>query len=40
VLTLPTTLIIDPEGEVQQINYGFVKPDKLRKQLAKAGIAG
>ena len=39
VLTLPTTLIIDPEGEVQQINYGVVKPDKLRKQLAKAGVA-
>jgi thiol-disulfide isomerase/thioredoxin len=37
VLTLPTTLIMDPHGEVQQINYGVTKPDKLKKQLARAG---
>jgi thioredoxin 1 len=39
VLTLPTTLIIDRNGEVQQINYGVVKPAKLRKQLAEARAA-
>ena len=39
VLTLPTTLIIDRNGEVQQINYGVVKPAKLREQLAEARAA-
>jgi thioredoxin 1 len=39
VLTLPTTLVMDPSGEVQQINYGVTKPEKLRKQLAKVGAA-
>jgi len=37
ILTLPTTLVVDPSGEVRQINYGVIKPEKLRKQLAQAG---
>ncbi len=37
ILTLPTTLVLDPFGEVQQINYGVTRPEKLKKQLARAG---
>lgn len=37
ILTLPTTLILDASGEVQQINYGVTKPEKLKRQLARVG---
>ncbi len=34
VLTLPTTILIDPEGHVRQINYGLADERKLGRQLA------
>lgn len=34
VLTLPTTVILDPQGRVADINYGFTGQAKLEKQLA------
>ena len=37
VLTLPTSLIIDGEGQVVRINYGVVPPRKLMRQLEEAG---
>ena len=33
VLTLPTTLIVDPQGEVKYINYGLTAMPKLADQL-------
>ncbi len=34
VLTLPTILVIDAEGQVRHINYGLVAPQRLQTQLA------
>ena len=34
VLTLPTILVIDAEGQVRHINYGVVAPRRLQTQLA------
>jgi thiol-disulfide isomerase/thioredoxin len=34
VMTLPTTVIMDAEGDVKHINYGVVPPKKLRSQLS------
>ena len=34
VLTLPTTVILDPQGRVADINYGFTGQAKLEKQIA------
>ncbi|MCJ7550707.1 MAG: thioredoxin family protein [Anaerolineae bacterium] len=34
VLTLPTILVIDAEGQVRHINYGLVAPRQLQAQLA------
>ena len=34
VLTLPTILVIDTEGQVRHINYGVVAPRRLQTQLA------
>ncbi len=36
VLTLPTIMVIDAEGEVRHVNYGVVSPAKLRSQVAEA----
>jgi len=39
VLTLPTTVVLDASGAVADINVGFAAADKLRGQLAQAGLA-
>lgn len=33
VFTLPTTLIVNPEGKIRHINYGLTDATKLAKQL-------
>jgi len=40
VLTLPTILVIDAEGQVRHINYGVVAPRRLQTQLADLWIHG
>jgi thioredoxin 1 len=37
VLTVPTTLVIAPGGEVVAVNYGLAQADKLQRQLLEAG---
>jgi thioredoxin-like negative regulator of GroEL len=39
VLTVPTTVIIAPDGEVVAVNYGVTPADKLRRQLDRAAAA-
>lgn len=39
VMTLPTTVVLDSLGTVKDINVGFAPADKLREQLAGAGLA-
>lgn len=34
VMTLPTTILLDPAGQVRDINYGLTPPHKLKQQLA------
>ena len=34
VMTLPTTMIIDANGRVKEINYGLTPSHKLQKQLS------
>ncbi len=36
VFTLPTTILLTPDGTVQTINYGLTTPKKLAQQLAMA----
>ncbi len=36
ILTLPTSLVVDPSGRVVHINYGVVPPAKLLHQLESA----
>jgi len=36
VLTVPTTVVIAPGGEVVAVNYGVAQADKLQRQLAEA----
>ncbi len=38
VFTLPTTLIVDPGGQVKHINYGLTATNKLARQLEKAAM--
>lgn len=33
IFTLPTTLFVDPNGEVKYINYGLTAKEKLVRQL-------
>lgn len=33
VLSLPTTVLVDPQGQVRQINYGLTDARKLARQL-------
>ncbi|RME99067.1 MAG: thioredoxin [Chloroflexi bacterium] len=33
VLTLPTTVVLNPQGQVAAINYGVTRQDKLETQL-------
>jgi hypothetical protein len=35
VMTLPTTVVMDAEGDVKHINYGVVPPKKLYAQLPR-----
>ena len=37
VLTVPTTLVIAPGGQVVAVNHGLAQADKLGRQLAQAG---
>jgi len=34
VFTLPTTILIDPMGQVRQVNYGLTNVQKLSQQLS------
>lgn len=34
VISLPTTVLVDPQGQVRQINYGLTDARKLSRQLA------
>ena len=34
VLTVPTTIVLDPSGEVRAVNHGFAPLPKLRAQVA------
>lgn len=34
VFTLPTTVLVDSEGKVHQVNYGLADPQKLERQLS------
>jgi hypothetical protein len=36
VYTLPTTVIMSPEGRSLQVNYGYAPASKLERQLAEA----
>ena len=36
VLTVPTTVIIAPNGEVVAVNYGVTQANKLQRQLEMA----
>jgi hypothetical protein len=36
VYTLPTTVVMSPEGRALQINYGYAPANKLERQLAEA----
>jgi thioredoxin-like negative regulator of GroEL len=34
VFTLPTTILVDPIGQVRQVNYGLTNVQKLSQQLS------
>jgi thiol-disulfide isomerase/thioredoxin len=36
VLTVPTTVVVDPCGEVAAVNYGLTQAEKLQHQLDEA----
>ena len=36
VLTVPTTVVITPDGDVLAVNYGVTQAGKLRRQLEAA----
>ena len=38
VMSLPTTIVLGPTGEVTDINVGFANADKLERQLVSAGM--
>lgn len=33
VYTVPTTVVVAPDGSTRHVNYGFAPADKLRRQL-------
>jgi thioredoxin-like negative regulator of GroEL len=37
VYTLPTTVVMSPEGRSLNVNYGYAPANKLQRQLAEAG---
>ncbi len=38
VMSLPTTIVLDAEGQVTEINVGFATGEILRRQLVDAGM--
>jgi hypothetical protein len=40
VYTLPTTVVMSPEGKALHVNYGYATAPKLERQLAEARGAG
>jgi hypothetical protein len=40
VYTLPTTVVMTPEGRALHVNYGYATTPKLERQLAEARGAG
>ena len=38
VMSLPTTIVLGPSGQVIDINVGFANADVLRRQLVDAGM--
>ncbi len=38
VMSLPTTIILDPDGQITDINVGFASSEALRLQLVNAGM--
>ena len=40
VYTVPTTIVVGSDGSPAAVNYGFANADKLRRQLAAAGLSG
>jgi thiol-disulfide isomerase/thioredoxin len=38
VMSLPTTIVLDPAGQVTEINVGFASGEVLRRQLVDAGM--
>ena len=40
VYTLPTTVVMSPEGRALHVNYGYAAAPKLERQLAEARGAG
>jgi len=38
VYTLPTTVVMSPDGGVVHVNYGYAAAPKLQRQLADAGL--
>jgi thiol-disulfide isomerase/thioredoxin len=38
VMSLPTTIVLDPDGQVTDINVGFASGEMLRRQLVDAGM--
>ena len=37
-MSLPTTIVLDPSGQVTDINVGFANGEVLRRQLVDAGM--
>lgn len=40
VYTLPTTVVMSPEGRALHVNYGYAPAPKLERQLAEAARIG
>ena len=40
VYTLPTTVVMAPDGHALHVNYGYAPAPKLQRQLADAHVAG
>jgi thioredoxin-like negative regulator of GroEL len=38
VMSLPTTIVLDPDGQITDINVGFASSETLRLQLVEAGM--
>jgi thioredoxin-like negative regulator of GroEL len=38
VMSLPTTIVLDADGQVTEINVGFASSETLRQQLVGAGM--